>query len=129
MLQRAGASDCTAGTLLTDAVTGVITWSDVLYRIHGYQRGEVLRADPGSRPSHRPLTAHWSPSGYMGAFGRAANRVFEIDEGRPFLKLRATMPAVTVVNLLIVVVLAAMLVLSGPVAESVGNIIGLGGLS
>jgi len=73
------------------------------------------------------LTAIWSASGYVGAFGRAMNRVYETDEGRPFLKLRGTMLAVTVVNLLLVVVIAAMLVLSGPVAESVGNLIGLGG--
>jgi membrane protein len=73
------------------------------------------------------LTAIWSASGYVGAFGRAMNRVYEIDEGRPFVKLRGTMLGVTVVNLLIVVVIAAMLVLSGPVAESVGNLIGLGG--
>ncbi|MFF1385073.1 YihY/virulence factor BrkB family protein [Arthrobacter sp. NPDC058288] len=72
------------------------------------------------------LTALWSASGYVGAFGRAMNRIYEVDEGRPFLKLRGTMLGVTVVNLLIVVVLAAMLVLSGPVAESVGNVIGLG---
>lgn len=73
------------------------------------------------------LTAIWSASGYVGAFGRAMNRVYETDEGRPFLKLRGTMLGVTVVNLLLVVVIAAMLVLSGPVAESVGNLIGLGG--
>jgi membrane protein len=72
------------------------------------------------------LTAVWSASGYVGAFGRAMNRVYEIDEGRPFVKLRGTMLGVTIVNLLIVVVIAAMLVLSGPVAESVGNLIGLG---
>ncbi|MEC5179201.1 YihY/virulence factor BrkB family protein [Arthrobacter sp. CG_A4] len=72
------------------------------------------------------LTALWSASGYTGAFARAMNRVYEIDEGRPFLKLRGTMLAVTVLNLLIVVVLAAMLVLTGPVAESVGGAIGLG---
>ena len=73
------------------------------------------------------LTALWSASGYVGAFARAMNRVYEIDEGRPFIKLRGTVLAVTVVNLLIVVVLAAMLVLTGPVAESIGNVIGLGG--
>ncbi len=73
------------------------------------------------------LTALWSASGYVGAFGRAMNRVYEIDEGRPFVKLRGTMLSVTIVNLLIVVVIAAMLVLSGPVAESVGSLIGLGG--
>ena len=73
------------------------------------------------------LTALWSASGYVGAFGRATNRIYEIDEGRPFIKLRGTVLGVTIVNLLIVVVLAAMLVLTGPVAEAVGNAIGLGG--
>ena len=73
------------------------------------------------------LTALWSASGYVGAFARAMNRVYEIDEGRPFVKLRGTILGVTIVNLLIVVVLAAMLVLTGPVAESVGDAIGLGG--
>ena len=73
------------------------------------------------------LTALWSASGYVGAFGRAMNRVYEVDEGRAFIKLRGTMLGITLVNLLIVIVLATMLVLSGPVAESVGNMIGLGG--
>lgn len=72
------------------------------------------------------LTALWSASGYVGAFGRAMNRIYETDEGRPFIKLRGTMLAVTVTTVLIVAVLAAMLVLSGPVAEAVGNAIGLG---
>ncbi len=73
------------------------------------------------------LTALWSASGYVGAFGRAMNRVYEIDEGRPFIKLRGTMLLVTIATVLIVLVLSAMLVLSGPVAESVGKAIGLGG--
>ena len=73
------------------------------------------------------LTALWSASGYVGAFGRAMNRVYEVDEGRPFIKLRGTMLGVTIATLLIVVVLALMLVLSGPVAASVGNALGLGG--
>ncbi|MBT2515374.1 YihY/virulence factor BrkB family protein [Arthrobacter sp. ISL-30] len=69
----------------------------------------------------------WSAAGYVGAFGRAMNRVYEIDEGRGFVKLRGTMLGVTVASVLIVAVLAAMLVLTGPVAEAVGNVIGLGG--
>ena len=73
------------------------------------------------------LTALWSASGYVGAFGRAMNRIYEVDEGRPFIKLRGTMLAVTIATVLIVVLLATMLVLSGPVAESVGNALGLGG--
>ena len=34
------------------------------------------------------LVALWSASGYIGAFGRAMNRIYEIDEGRPIWKLR-----------------------------------------
>jgi membrane protein len=55
------------------------------------------------------------------------NRVYEVDEGRPFIKLRGTMLGVTIVTLAIVAALAAMLVLTGPVAEAVGNAVGLGG--
>ncbi|MEE2570233.1 YihY/virulence factor BrkB family protein [Pseudarthrobacter sp. J64] len=70
-------------------------------------------------------TALWSASGYVGAFGRAMNRVYEVDEGRPFLKLRGTMLAVTLLSIVAVALLAGMLVLSGPVAEAVGGAIGL----
>ncbi|QCB95772.1 YihY/virulence factor BrkB family protein [Arthrobacter sp. PAMC25564] len=73
------------------------------------------------------LTALWSASGYVGAFARAMNRVYEVDEGRPFIRLRGTMLGVTIATVAIVAVLAAMLVLSGPVAEAVGNAVGLGG--
>ncbi|MGX1162654.1 membrane protein [Arthrobacter sp. SLBN-100] len=72
-------------------------------------------------------TALWSASGYVGAFGRAMNRVYEVDEGRPFVKLRGTMLVVTLLSIAIVAVLAGMLVLSGPVAEAVGGLIGLSG--
>lgn len=73
-------------------------------------------------------TALWSASGYVGAFGRAMNRVYEIDEGRGFVKLRGTMLGVTLLSVVIVAVLAAMLVISGPVAEAVGGVLGLGGV-
>jgi membrane protein len=73
-------------------------------------------------------TALWSASGYVGAFGRAMNRVYEVDEGRPFVKLRGTMLVVTLLAIAIVAVLAGMLVLSGPVAEAVGGLIGLSGV-
>ena len=69
--------------------------------------------------------ALWSASGYVGAFGRAMNRVYEVDEGRPFLKLRGTMLAVTLLAVVTVAVLAGLLVLSGPVSEAVGGAIGL----
>ncbi|MCU1532783.1 MAG: ribonuclease [Arthrobacter sp.] len=73
-------------------------------------------------------TALWSASGYVGAFGRAMNRIYEIDEGRGFVKLRGTMLGVTLLSVVIVALLAAMLVVSGPVAEAVGGALGVGGV-
>ncbi len=72
------------------------------------------------------LGAIWSASGYVGAFARAMNRMYEVEEGRPFYKLRPVMLLITVVVLLLVVLMALLLVLSGPVAEAVGSAIGLG---
>jgi membrane protein len=72
------------------------------------------------------LGALWSASGYVGAFGRAMNRVYQIDEGRPIWKLRPTMLGVTVFTVVLLVIGALILVLSGPVAEAIGDVIGLG---
>jgi len=71
--------------------------------------------------------AVWSASGYVGAFGRGMNRIYEIDEGRPFWKLRPMRILVTVVAVALIAVIAGSLVLSGPVARSVGDAVGLGG--
>lgn len=72
------------------------------------------------------LGALWSASGYVGAFGRAMNRIYEIEEGRPVWKLRPLQLALTFAGLLLVAVVALLLAVSGPVAEAVGNAIGLG---
>jgi membrane protein len=72
------------------------------------------------------LGALWSASGYVGAFGRAMNRIYEIGEGRPFWKLRPIMLAITLVAILLVALVLLMLILSGPVAQSIGDQIGLG---
>ncbi|QGG40282.1 YihY/virulence factor BrkB family protein [Aeromicrobium yanjiei] len=72
------------------------------------------------------LGALWSASGYVGAFGRAMNRVYEIGEGRPIWKLRPLQLLVTVFAIVLVAIAALALVLTGPVAEAVGDQIGLG---
>ncbi|MDP3968823.1 MAG: YihY/virulence factor BrkB family protein [Nocardioides sp.] len=72
------------------------------------------------------LGALFTASGYVGAFGRAMNRVYEIDEGRPLWKLRPMMMLVTLVTVLLVATVLLMLVVSGPVAEAIGNAVGLG---
>ena len=72
------------------------------------------------------VLALWSASGYVGAFGRAMNRIYEIDEGRPIWKLRPVMLLVTVITVVIAALVVAALVLTGPLARAVGDLIGLG---
>ena len=70
--------------------------------------------------------ALWSASGYVGAFGRAMNRIYEIDEGRPFWKLRPLMLLITLGAVLLSALVLVMLIVSGPLAQSIGDRIGLG---
>ena len=70
--------------------------------------------------------AVWTASGYVGAFGRAMNRVYEIDEGRPFWKLRPVMMLITIFAVVLSALVLLMLVVSGPLAESIGGVLGLG---
>lgn len=72
------------------------------------------------------LGAIWSASGYVNAFSQAMNQIYEVDEGRPFWKLRPTVLLITVILLIIAVVIVLLLILSGPVAEAIGGAIGLG---
>ncbi|MCU1509025.1 MAG: YihY/virulence factor BrkB family protein [Glaciihabitans sp.] len=70
--------------------------------------------------------AVWSASGYVRAFARAMNRIYGIQEGRPFWKLRPVTLLVTVLAIVAAVIAALLLVLSGPLAEQVGTALGLG---
>jgi membrane protein len=69
--------------------------------------------------------ALYSASGYVGAFMRASNRIYGVQEGRPFWKLRPLQIAVTLTIVLLLALVMVALVLSGPVAESVGEALGL----
>ena len=75
------------------------------------------------------LSALWSASGYVGAFARAMNRMYEIDEGRPFWKMRPMQIVVTLIAVTLISVVAVALVVSGPLAESIGSAIGLGSVA
>lgn len=72
------------------------------------------------------LVAIWSASGYVRAFSRAMNRIYEVQEGRPAWKLIPVMLAVTVVLLILVALMGLLLVIAGPIAQTVGNTVGLG---
>ncbi|RKQ36630.1 YihY/virulence factor BrkB family protein [Kocuria tytonis] len=72
------------------------------------------------------LGALWTASGYTGAFARAMNRIYEVAEGRPFWKLRPTMLLITLVLVLIVAAVMFMVLLSGDLAQTLGDAVGLG---
>ncbi|WP_346218092.1 YihY/virulence factor BrkB family protein [Austwickia chelonae] len=72
------------------------------------------------------LGALWSASGYVGAFSRAMNRVYGVTEGRPLWKLIPTQLVLTFVMLLLVSLVMVAMVVSGPVARTLGDLIDVG---
>jgi membrane protein len=70
--------------------------------------------------------ALWSASGYVGAFGRASNVIYEVEEGRPFWKLRPIQIAITTVMILLLAISAIAVVVTGPLAQQVGDLLGVG---
>jgi len=73
------------------------------------------------------LASLWSASGYVGAFSRASNVIYEIEEGRPFWKLRPLQIGMTLILLLLVALSAIAVVISGPLASEVGKVFGVEG--
>jgi membrane protein len=70
--------------------------------------------------------ALWSASGYVGAFGRAMNRIREVEETRPFWKLRPLMLLITLVAVIFNAAGLVIIVVSGPIARSIGDKLGVG---
>jgi membrane protein len=70
--------------------------------------------------------ALWSASGYVGAFMRASNAIYETEEERPFWKLRPLQIAITLAMVVLGALLALGLVLSGPLVGAIANVVGLG---
>jgi membrane protein len=69
--------------------------------------------------------AVFSASGYVGAFIRASNVIYETPEGRPFWTLRPLQLAITLVTLVLAAITLLALIVSGPLAEAIGSSIGL----
>ena len=79
--------------------------------------GSPTLLEPDSPSSSGLAGALWSASGYVGAFGRAMNRMYEVGEGRPVWKLRPAMLLVTFVLVVLAAVALLGLVVTGPVAR------------
>jgi membrane protein len=72
------------------------------------------------------LIALWSASGYVGAFARASNAIYEVGEGRPVWKLRPMQLVVTTLMILLLAISAIAVVITGPVAKQAGDVVGVG---
>ena len=72
------------------------------------------------------LVAIWSASGYIGAFMRATNTIYGVDEGRPIWKTTPVRLGVTVAIMIILVVTSFMVVVTGSIATQVGRALGIG---
>src|SRR5687768_14053930 len=67
--------------------------------------------------------ALWSASGYIGAFIQASNAIWDVEEGRPIWKTIPLRLAITLVTVVLLAVMALAVVLTGPLAEQVGNLV------
>ncbi|MFJ3336291.1 YihY/virulence factor BrkB family protein [Streptomyces sp. NPDC086766] len=72
------------------------------------------------------LGAVWSASGYVAAFIRAANAVYDVPEGRPVWKVLPLRVALTVTLMLLAVASSLIVVFTGTLARQVGSAIGMG---
>ena len=70
--------------------------------------------------------ALWSASGYVGAFGRSLNRIYQVQEGRPIWKLRPVVLLITLGLVIMAALVLVGLVVSGPIAQAIGEAIGFG---
>jgi membrane protein len=120
--------------LVGDPQHTVATLGDTLRRIVGPTVGSDV--DPIlTQLAHVPAAgwgfglgvagALWSASGYVGAFGRALNRIYGITEDRPAWKLRPQMLLLTTLLVSFAAVTVVGLVVSGPVARGIGATAGL----
>jgi membrane protein len=71
--------------------------------------------------------AIWSASGYVAAFMRASNAIYDIDEGRPIWMTLPVRVGVTIVLLVLLAISAVGVVVTGGLAKQIGNLVGVGG--
>jgi membrane protein len=72
------------------------------------------------------VAAVWAASGYIGAFIRASNVVWDVEEGRPIWKTIPLRLGITILMLVLLAISALAVVLTGPLAQRVGDLVGLG---
>lgn len=90
---------------------------------------DSVRADSGAAGGVLVVAlaaAIWSASRYVGAFMRAGNAIWGVDEDRPLWKTIPLRLAITLGTLVFLSLGAVAVVVTGPVARQAGDIVGLG---
>jgi membrane protein len=72
------------------------------------------------------LASFWSASSYIAAFMRAANAIYDMGEGRPIWKTIPTRILVTLLVLMMMLASAIIVMVSGRIADQVGQALGVG---
>ncbi|WEH40691.1 YihY/virulence factor BrkB family protein [Streptomyces sp. AM 2-1-1] len=72
------------------------------------------------------LLAVWSASGYIAAFIRSSNAVYDVPEGRPVWKVLPLRLVLTVILMVMAVISALIVVFTGPLASRAGGALGVG---
>ncbi|MET9369005.1 YihY/virulence factor BrkB family protein [Streptomyces griseoflavus] len=72
------------------------------------------------------VLAIWSASGYVAAFMRSSNAVYDMPEGRPVWKVLPVRVGVTVALMVMAVISALIVVFTGGLARQAGDLLGLG---
>ena len=112
---------------IVEILDPLITSDTTMARVTEVLNGLVSAQGAGTALVIGIVGALWSASGYVGAFSRAMNRIYEVEEGRPFWRMRPdaadrhrSRPCCSACAALVI------LIVSGPLAESIGKAIGVG---
>lgn len=122
--------------LFGDPQSTTRTLTEVVNNLSPGTAGDTLRGPIESVTSNRAgsgvglilglAAALWSASGYVGAFMRAANVIYETPEGRPVWKLRPLQLVVTLIGVVLTALVLVSLVATGPVVNAIAGPLGLG---
>jgi len=83
------------------------------------------KAGAGALLGFGTLGALWAASGYIGAFMRVSNLIYEMEHERPFWRKRPLQIVITIVMVLGLAIVSVAIVVTGPLSEAVGRAIGL----
>jgi membrane protein len=107
-------------------IVGKVAPQSTVSTIHGTLTGVVQnKGGAGALLGVGLLGALWSASGYIGAFARASNSIYSVEEGRPAWKLRPLQIVIAAAMVVIVAFVAIAYVFSGKLASSAGHVIGV----